>query len=351
MSRTPVKSVTSLVASDPVIAKLEVARTALASATSIHTVKKIVDVSAAAEVYAKRQHLGKESEDYCFKIKIEALGRLGELLKSMPKATGTRGQLTGREVVKGRKGGKHVLALPDSKGQNPTLADYNLDYKTSAVAQQLADLPQKTREAIGAHETTLTEERRKVQHKERPKIKLPEGKYRVIYADPPWQYNDQRTGLGTSEGKVDRASTAASQHYPTMSVDELSKLKIEDLAGKSAVLFCWATFPLLPDALKVIEVWGFEYKTAFVWHKSRGSFGHYHKADAELLLVATRGSCTPDDSDTRHSQIITGMTKGHSRKPDEARKLIDTMYSHGPRIELFARQPANDKWKVWGNEV
>jgi N6-adenosine-specific RNA methylase IME4/ParB-like chromosome segregation protein Spo0J len=176
---------------------------------------------------------------------------------------------------------------------------------------------------------------------------LPADKFRVIYADPPWQYNDSRAGLGAG---VDRAFTAALDHYPTMSKAELAALDIESIAADDAVLFCWATFPLLEDALEVVREWGFRYKTAFVWDKQRGSFGHYHKAEAELLLICTRGSCTPD-SDQREKQTQCWPRAEHSRKPDEARTMIDRMYQHGRRIELFARGTVPEGWAAWGNEA
>ncbi len=116
------------------------------------------------------------------------------------------------------------------------------------------------------------------------------------------------------------------------------------------MLFCWATFPLLPDALKVIAAWGFSYKTAFVWDKGTGAFGHYHNAAAELLVVATRGSCTPD-ADRREDQVQAYPRGRHSAKPEAFRDLIDRLYPHGPRIELFHRGPAPIGWEVWGNEA
>src|SRR5262249_28451991 len=86
---------------------------------------------------------------------------------------------------------------------------------------------------------------------------LPEGKYRVLYADPPWQYSDQLiAGYG-----------AAEHHFPTLSIDELCALKVGDLAAENSVLFLWATIPILPESLKVVEAWGFTYKTMFIWDK------------------------------------------------------------------------------------
>jgi N6-adenosine-specific RNA methylase IME4 len=170
---------------------------------------------------------------------------------------------------------------------------------------------------------------------------LPDGKYRVIYADPPWSYNDELAVSGY---------TAALDHYPTMPLSEICVLDVKSLAASDSALLMWGTFPLLPDALEVIKALGFKYKTAFVWDKKRGSFGHYHRTEAELLLIATRGSCTPD-LDTKENQIQRLLRTDHSRKPSEFRDMIDRMWPHGPRIELFQRKEAVPKhWHVWGAE-
>jgi N6-adenosine-specific RNA methylase IME4 len=182
---------------------------------------------------------------------------------------------------------------------------------------------------------------------------FPDGKFRVIYADPPWQYNDSREGLGSGDGvgkSVDRASTAAGDHYQTMSKADLKALDVESLADEDAVLFCWATFPLIDDQLETVAAWGFKFKTAFVWDKGRGSFGHYHDCCAEALLICTRGSCTPD-SDKKEKQIQKFKAGKHSAKPEEFRELIDRMYPHGPRVELFRRGDVPEGWQTWGNEA
>lgn len=173
---------------------------------------------------------------------------------------------------------------------------------------------------------------------------LPDGKHRVIYADPPWKYGDERNMAGYDE-------SAAAGQYPTMSKDELCALNVKSLAADDAVLFCWATFPLLPDALEVVKAWGFKYKTAIVWAKGRANLGNYHNASAELLVIATRGSCTPDAT-SRPDQVQAVKREGrHSEKPEQFRSLIDALYVHGPRIELFRRGAAPEGWIVWGNEA
>ncbi len=167
------------------------------------------------------------------------------------------------------------------------------------------------------------------------------GKFRVIYADPPWKYGDERVINGYT-------GTAAQAHYPTMSAEEICDLDIGSLADVSCVLFCWATFPLLPEAIRVVQAWGFNYKTAMVWDKRRPNMGNYHDASAELLIIATRGSALPS---LRPNQIQNIKRKGrHSEKPEHFRELIDSMYENGTRVELFRRGGAPVGWHVWGNE-
>ncbi len=189
---------------------------------------------------------------------------------------------------------------------------------------------------------------------------LPEGKHRVIYADPPWKYGDEREGFA---GEY----TAAATHYPTMPVADIAALDVCSLAADDSVLFLWSTFPLLPDALQVAKAWGFAYKTSFVWDKDAWNVGNYHDACAELLIVATRGSCLPvkgeepDDEAFRRdsgnwrgprpSQVQRHPRLKHSEKPGHFRALIDAMYPEGPRIELFARGRLPSGWAAWGNEA
>lgn len=175
--------------------------------------------------------------------------------------------------------------------------------------------------------------------------KLPDSKFRVIYADPPWQYNDRREEI---EGF---SQTAADDHYPTMDTSSICAMEVSKIAANDSVLFCWATFPLLIDALEVVKAWGFKYKTSFVWNKVRPNYGHYHNANAELLLVCTKGSGTPD-IDKRESQVQTLERTGrHSEKPEHFRQMIDRLYPNGKRIELFRRGVMPEGWEAWGNEL
>jgi N6-adenosine-specific RNA methylase IME4 len=169
---------------------------------------------------------------------------------------------------------------------------------------------------------------------------FPTGKYRVIYADPPWGYNNS---MPVSVGVQD-------DHYPTMPVDEICKLRIVDLAMDDAVLFLWATSPILREAFQVIEAWGFQYKANFVWDKTRGIMGHYgNNVCHEHLLIAVRGSCHPE-VDKLFDTVQTIERTEHSAKPEEFRNIIDTLYPHGNRIELFARKKV-EGWERFGNQL
>lgn len=170
-------------------------------------------------------------------------------------------------------------------------------------------------------------------------------KYRVIYADPPWSYgNSGVIGKNDNYGHVER-------HYPSMSIQELCDMgdDVKRMVDDNAVLFLWVTSPLLEDSFKVIDAWGFKYKTSFVWDKVGHNFGHYNSVRHEFLLVCTRGSCTPDDPQLYDSVQSIEKSRTHSQKPEEFREIIDDLYEWGSRIELFAREAAPG-WEVWGNE-
>ena len=168
------------------------------------------------------------------------------------------------------------------------------------------------------------------------------GKYRVIYADPPWKYSDAMF--------IDGYKVSAEMHYPPMTIDELCTLPVKEMAEDNAVLFLWVTSPILEEAFKVIHAWGFEYKTSFVWDKVKHNFGHYNSVRHEFLLVCTRGSCTPDNPKLYDSVLSIEKSDKHSEKPEEFRAIIDDLYTHGNKIELFARKRI-DGWEAYGNEL
>lgn len=319
----------SHVARDRVVLRLQEAETALGYAVSIDQVRLVMDVAAAQEVFAKRQKLGEDVIGRAHTVKSHALVRLGELLQPMEKNVGAKGV------------GKSAVLKGDHTP--PTLKELGLDKKTSSVAQQLAALPAETQEAIAQRKTTIAKVRRKRKAAElRKAVSLPDAKYRVLYADPPWSYNDK-----ADEGAVQAGGAA--RHYPSMKISELCDLPVAQLCEDNAVLFLWVTSPLLFESAPVIHAWGFKYKAAFVWDKVKHNMGHYNSVRHELLLICTRGSCPPDVVELFDSvQSIERTT--HSTKPEEFRTIIDTLYPHGKRLELFARREVPG-WTSWGNEL
>lgn len=141
-----------------------------------------------------------------------------------------------------------------------------------------------------------------------------------------------------------------------MSTDEICALQVANISAENSVLFLWATFPNLQEAFRVIEAWGFSYRTvAFVWVKRNKKavswfmgLGYWTRANAEICLLATKGKPKRISKSVR--QIIDAPIEYHSKKPDETRERIVELMGDLPRIELFARQKT-DGWDVWGNEV
>ena len=141
-----------------------------------------------------------------------------------------------------------------------------------------------------------------------------------------------------------------------MKIEDICALPVHTLAAPDCALFLWATFPLLPEAFRVIEAWQFTYKcAAFVWVKPNKNCpgwavgtGFWTRANAEVCLLATKG--TPQRISKNVQQIISEPRREHSRKPDETRDRILQLFGNLPRIELFAREQTPG-WDVWGNEV
>jgi len=169
-------------------------------------------------------------------------------------------------------------------------------------------------------------------------------KYSIIYADPPWSYSDRK------------CSGAAEGHYSTMPIDDICALPISAIAAEDCVLFLWATYPLLPEALRVIEAWGFRYKSiAFQWVKLNPrsgtpffGLGRWTRGNTEPCLLAVKGK--PHRVSNGVFQLIQEPRERHSQKPGIVRQRIVELCGDRPRIELFAREKA-EGWDAWGDGV
>jgi N6-adenosine-specific RNA methylase IME4 len=177
-------------------------------------------------------------------------------------------------------------------------------------------------------------------------IPFPKKKYQIIYADPPWSYRDK--ALAGNRG--------ACCKYETQEKEWLENLPVNEITAKHCVLFLWVTMPKLSECWKLIENWGFEYKTvAFTWVKrNKISFswfwgmGGWTRANAELCLLSTKGN--PRRKNAMVHSIVDSRVEEHSKKPDIVKSRIIRLLGDRPKIELFARQRTKG-WDVWGNEL
>lgn len=169
-------------------------------------------------------------------------------------------------------------------------------------------------------------------------------KYKVIYADPPWQY------------RVDSRQGCAKNHYASMKLEEIKALPIADLGDTDCALFLWVTIPFIQEGLEVLKAWGFTYKTtAFVWVKQNRKadslflgMGYWTRSNVEICFLGIKGR--PKRADAGVRQIIMSHVEEHSKKPQEAYNRIIRLMGDVPRIELFARRKTKG-FDAWGNEV
>lgn len=189
------------------------------------------------------------------------------------------------------------------------------------------------------------------------------GKFNIIYADPPWRFKNWSMKELAERGEKWARRNGRSP-YDVMTTEDICALPVGELAARDSILLMWATYPKLPDALAVIEAWGFEYKTvAFSWVKLNPSgkgfkmgLGYHTRGNVEPCLLATRGNGLRR-VDNGVMQVIIGdddvliaPVGEHSQKPAEARRRIERLYGDVPRVELFARQ-RTPGWKIWGNQA
>ena len=175
-------------------------------------------------------------------------------------------------------------------------------------------------------------------HLEQPK--LPDGKYSVIYADPPWPVGSIL---------MDKWVSPIEDKYPTMTINEIKALPIEKLAADNCSLFLWTTHSFLPDTLDIIKEWGFKYHCIITWNKGSGwtQFG-FHKM-TEFIIFAYKGRMNINQYGKAIPTLINENKTHHSKKPDTIRDLIKSKTPEG-RIELFAREKY-EGWESWGNQL
>lgn len=183
---------------------------------------------------------------------------------------------------------------------------------------------------------------------------LPDRKYSIIYADPPWHYNGKlqfdKSGKADSNKDWEKNIfiSSACFKYPTVKTSELKKLAIERIAEDDSLLFLWATNPHLAQAIELGAAWGFEYKTvAFVWNKMTHNPGQYTLSYCELCLLFKKGRIPRPRGARNIKQLLEAPRREHSEKPKEIAENIEKMFPGQSKIELFARKN-RDGWDTWG---
>jgi N6-adenosine-specific RNA methylase IME4 len=328
------------------------ARQALQKAKTIDEVKIVRDAAERLRLYLRQTNESLEMQNDAAEIGLRAERRAGEMLKE-----GAENGDRARPGDYNKSNGYGLDSNTVLPSKPATLSEIGISKIQSSRWQAMANIPEAEFEnAIGQAKIAGQELTRSMLHKvakdqqqaERREERIAKvadplntvGRFPVIYADPPWQYDF----ISVDAWKVEN-------HYPTMAIDEICALPVADIATEDAILFLWATAPKLADAMRVVTSWGFTYKTCAIWDKEWTGMGNYFRIQHELLLIATRGSIPPPTTDNRPASIVQHKrSTTHSQKPDVFYDIIESMYPELPKVELFARS-TREKWKSWGNQV
>lgn len=324
------------------LVRYDAACRAVAEAKTIDEAKDIRDKAVAMAAYA-RQAKNKDLEADAVEIRMRATRRLDHLRQAQKETIGLN-----QGGVAGKTGVKNTPVLDD----RPTLSSQGIDKNLAKQARALGALSEEDFEASVARTRQAVQRTVKIESDRNERLaniaEIAKGntslgatkRYPIIYADPPWRYENPPIGA---------TSRAIENHYPTMSLEEICGLPISELSSPDALLYLWATAPKLAECLKVIEAWGFEYRTNMVWDKEKIGMGYHARNQHEILLIAKRGSIPPPAPGTQPSSVYREARTEHSKKPVFYYQMIEAAYPSLPKIELFARSQRIG-WDVWGNQ-
>ncbi len=315
----------------------ENARRELELARTVDEVKQIRDKAEAMRLYCKQARLSLEMQNSCAEIKLRAERRAGEMLNEAELS----------------KGGRPNNLSIDTTGFDPvpTLKSLGVSRDQSSKWQKLTEIPdddfEDYIETTTSRKKELTssgalllareiERKRTIADLERNIQKapsIPDQTYEVIVIDPPWSYNLRH----------DQAGRRNTTPCPTMSLDEIKDIPVQDLSAEDSILWLWITNTHLPDALEIVKHWGFQYRTLLTWVKNRIETGPWLRGRTEHCILAVKGH--PVINLTNQSTVIHAPVREHSQKPDEFYRLVETLCP-GRRVELFARE-SRDGWHTW----
>lgn len=333
--------------SDLVVARLDKARALVPLARTIPEAKSYGDTAEAIRIWAKRSKAGIPLINRTTAIKLLSERRVGQLLKTSPKHSGSKNQLKGRGVIgPAQKEGPII----------PTRAEMGLTWKESSRSQKLADVSDslfdaKLKEAESAttevHTTGFIREIvRHSTHQHNGKLRrlkpsVPAGTFHVLVVDPPWPIQKIERDCRENQAGLD---------YPTMTLDQLSAWNLPTKkAAPNCHLFLWTTQKWLPESFPLLAKWGFQYVLCMVWHKP-GGFQPYGlpQYNCEFCLYARKGS--PKFVDTKAFPTCFSAPRGkHSEKPASFYDLIRRV-TDGPRLDMFNRKSI-DGFETFGYEA
>jgi N6-adenosine-specific RNA methylase IME4 len=331
--------------SETYLTKISEAEKMLANITSIPDARKWLHISeglvdATIKEYKAADIKGtKDDRDAAYRnavkageLRLQVEARLGELIQQEQEA--------GRLADKGRPNKCRTgatflrdlgLTRDDSRRAQMVAEHKDLIPMVIAKAMEVADIP--TRRDL---EILLRLEENKAVEQQKVQKAMPPGQYSVLLVDPPWEPDFSPS-----------SSRRVQRHYPTLTLDELKRIKIP--SASDAMLFLWTPPPMLRQALELMEAWSFEYRTCAVWDKEVIGTGYYFRSQHEILLVGKRGKLDAPHPSNRSSSVIRARRTKHSRKPEVVYEIIEKMYPAEKYIELFARNERKG-WASWGNE-
>ena len=323
---------------------LERAEEMLSAARTIDEVKSIRDKAVAAAAYVRKARLGLKNFNYCIEIVLRAERKAGAMLKSLG------GGLPGGDQKSIQKNGIDFNAIAERH-------DRERFYKLNSIPDD--DFDSHILETTGRGDKLVVSGVLKLAKKTASKKSAEKSheaavshgivsnladlvatgtKFATIYADPPWRYDNKAT-----RSNVD----SAAEYKGTMTVEEICAEPVADLVADEAHLHLWTTNAFLFDARRVMEAWGFEYKSCFVWVKPQMGIGNYWRVSHEFMLLGVRGGLR--FADKGQKSWLEHKRSKHSQKPHIVRNIIQKV-SPGPYLEMYGRHIV-DGWTVYGNQI
>lgn len=298
----------------------------------------------------RRRHLN-ESQRAMIAAKLETIGHGGSRRQLASCSEPTRAKVA-KQLTVGERSVARAKTVLERAAPEVVKAVEDGALTVSAAAEMVALPKDKQREIAGrvkaneegrgarpgfVRSLVRKEQRRELAAKLNAEpLPMPAGPFRVIVADPPWDYT-----------KRDGDATHRMLSYATMSTDQICALDVAARAHEDGcILWLWTTNAFMRDAYRVLDAWGFQEKTILTWAKNKMGLGDWLRGKTEHAILAVRGK--PTHVLHNESTLLEAAVREHSRKPDEFYELVERMCPGG-KLEMFAREPRSG-WSCWGAE-